>query len=420
MSFRLNLYLLAISLSSIVLPFYPSLAQNYNYSPDFNNNPANSPEPTGYQDPFKANNNDNSSFSGNYSPAGQTVPFTGQYNSPPSASYSQNSSSQAQQPQPKNTPPTAHNRAIDLTNEAYALSKAGNNERAIELLKEAISLNPDSAVAHLDMSVALIALKRYNEALTESEIELRLNPNEEKGYLNYLAAAIGANHMQDALRVGQEYLARFPNGENRTVLSNEMLAVSQEMDRRAKTHGIMPPPGSPDNYLFFVTPYGKRRWQASFMPLKVFIYSGQNCRGFSPSYQSILINSFMTWQNLSQGLMRFVPVSDPLQANIECRWTDSAADLKFRAEAGDTQLFAKNGIIYHARITLLTCRSDAPDKSPSASLMRQVCLHEIGHALGIDGHSDNAQDIMYCATDPNVEHAELTQRDINTLFLIYL
>ena len=391
-----------------------------------------------YQDPFNSactsgqtlNQNPTYIAPGSIQPFSEQ-PYTPAYNTPTPTSPPAPTPNSAYLAPPRkqpfagqNTPvtsvkPALRNQAIDLTNQAYRLSKAGNNEPAIELLKQALAIDPNSSVAHLDMSVALIALKRYDEALTESAIVLRLNPDEEKGYLNYLAAAIGANHMQDALRVGQEYLTRFPNGQNRITLANEMSAVAQEIDRRTKIRGIMSPPGAPENYLFLVTPYGKRRWPPSYMPLKVYIYAGQNSRGFLPEYQRTLIAAFMTWQNASHGWLGFIPVNDPAQANIECRWTDSTTGLKLAAEAGDTQIFANRNNIYHARITLLTCRPDLSTEKLTLTLMRQVCLHEIGHALGLDGHSDNAQDIMFCATDPNVERAEISQRDINTLFLIY-
>ena len=330
------------------------------------------------------------------------------------------------QPLPTQSPasaltPALIHQAADLTNQAYRLTKEGNNEQAIELLNQALAIDPSSSIAHLNMSVALIALKRYDEALKESSIVLQLTPDEEKGYLNYLAAAIGANHMQDALRVGQEYLNRFPNGHNRTTLSNEVVAVAQEIDRRAKARGVLPPPGAPDNYLFLSTPNGRRRWAPYMMPIKVYIYPGQNYKGFLPSYEATLIGSFMAWQNASRGLMRFIPVSDASQSNIECRWTDSLKDVSLAAEAGDAQIIAdrRTNTINHVIITLLTCRPDIPSERLSLNLMQQVCLHEIGHALGLEGHSDSAQDIMYCATDPNVEHVGLSQRDLNTLFLLY-
>ncbi len=421
-------------------PTYSQPFQNSNYQP-----------PTTYSQPFQNPNYSPPIYSqpfqnSNYNPPAYNQPYQNQNpDLPPPASNLPNQNTNYQPPtysqplQNPNYPPPAYNQpyqnpspninnlsaaqvnqAAELTNEAYRLTKSGNSSQAIELLKQALIIDPSSCVAHLDMSVALIALKRYDEALRESSIVLQLNPNEEKGYLNYLAAAIGANHMLDALRVGQEYLARFPKGQNRTTLSNEMVAVSQEMDRRAKTRGLMAPPGAPDNYLFLVTPYGKRRWASTFMPIKVYIYPVRHLKGFLPEYESILISSFMTWQNDTHGALRFIPVNDPTQANIECRWTDSLADLKLAAEAGDTQIFGdRNNNIYHVIITILTCRPDMPGEKLTTNLMHQVCLHEIGHALGIDGHSDNAQDVMYCATDPNVEIVEISQRDLNTLFLIY-
>lgn len=44
-------------------------------------------------------------------------------------------------------------------------------------------------------------------------------------------------------------------------------------------------------------------------------------------------------------------------------------------------------------------------------------IHEIGHALGIMGHSPHNLDIMYATHNPKV--ASLSQRDINTIRLLY-
>jgi predicted Zn-dependent protease len=181
----------------------------------------------------------------------------------------------------------------------------------------------------------------------------------------------------------------------------------------------VPPPGAPDNYLFYVTPKGLCRWTPGTMPLKVYVNSGKNCKGFQPEFQSVLINSFLTWQNATRGMIRFVPVDDFRVANVECKWTDSAANLTLAAEAGDAKIESFRNNIYRATITILTCRPEAPEETLSLALLQQVCLHEIGHALGLNGHSDRAQDIMYCSTNPNVEHPQLTQRDINTLYLLY-
>lgn len=322
-------------------------------------------------------------------------------------------------PSPNNISPAARQQAGDLVNKAYELSNAGNNEQAIGILKQAESMDPTSAPVHLDLSAAYMALKDYDDALHETSILLAMNPNDEKGYINYLAAAIGAGRMQDALRAGQDYLNRFPNGQDRTTLTNEMVAVQHELDRRANARGVMPPPGAPDNYLFYATPSGIRRWPPECMPLRVYINQGVKCKGFEPEFQTVLINSFLTWQNVTHGMMRFLPVDKARDANIECKWTDSADNVTLAAEAGEAKIQISNNGIYHVIITLLTRLPESPTEKLTPALLQQVSLHEIGHALGIEGHSDKAQDVMYCSTNPNVEHPQLTQRDINTLYLIY-
>ncbi|MBZ0185329.1 MAG: matrixin family metalloprotease, partial [Candidatus Obscuribacterales bacterium] len=50
--------------------------------------------------------------------------------------------------------------------------------------------------------------------------------------------------------------------------------------------------------------------------------------------------------------------------------------------------------------------------------MKKVCLHEVGHALGINGHSSDNHDIMFFSESPSVWPA-LTKRDKLTIRLLY-
>lgn len=53
------------------------------------------------------------------------------------------------------------------------------------------------------------------------------------------------------------------------------------------------------------------------------------------------------------------------------------------------------------------------------NLIRTLCLHEIGHAIGLIGHSAKASDVMYCTGQIVDQEKHLSKRDVNTLHALY-
>ncbi|HEX9444969.1 MAG TPA: matrixin family metalloprotease, partial [Candidatus Binatia bacterium] len=109
----------------------------------------------------------------------------------------------------------------------------------------------------------------------------------------------------------------------------------------------------------------------------------------------------------------------PSDAHIDCAWTSDSSRLRNRSEGGETQVYyQEDGSILGAGIVILTV--PVSRLSPvTDNLMRLVALHEVGHALGMLGHSANPADVMFFALPLSDDQRELSARDRKTLVRLY-
>lgn len=148
------------------------------------------------------------------------------------------------------------------------------------------------------------------------------------------------------------------------------------------------------------------RWMKQ--PIKVWVEPSQ--------YDSVARQAFSEWQTKSQGLVQFKYVYQEKQGEIKVYFVDYLGGFdEKKYELGNTQLKYSDKKIYSASVRIL-------QKTQSGHMCSQrqlynVILHEIGHALGMMGHSKNNNDIMYETDFTHDVH--LSQKDINTLRAIY-
>ena len=162
-------------------------------------------------------------------------------------------------------------------------------------------------------------------------------------------------------------------------------------------------------------------WRKQDFPLKVYVRKNIQIPEFYEEYTRIVRESIDQWCLASNGAISYKLVKEPQGANVIWDYTDRRELVASDHEPGlwgvTEQLYrGKDGSQGDGAITVLV------RKGPHApfldrSIVANVCLHEMGHALGMHGHSSNMHDVMFLSA-PTFP-VKLSQRDINTIRKMY-
>ena len=145
------------------------------------------------------------------------------------------------------------------------------------------------------------------------------------------------------------------------------------------------------------------KWLASKLPLKVYIPPdavAMKVKGYQVGDGRLLREAFDIWQKQSAGKVAFVYKSEREQADIVCSWTSEPSDLHLVDAIGVCSQFADSkNYLSRAEIQILTFTEIRPgptvnDNQFRLASLEEVCLHEIGHSVGLN-HSPSDRDLMY-------------------------
>jgi tetratricopeptide (TPR) repeat protein len=183
------------------------------------------------------------------------------------------------------------------------------------------------------------------------------------------------------------------------------------------------PTGSPTapDYLSDLVSF--KRCPQKAMPLKVCVRCNIQIPSFHPIFQAIVRESLDQWCQATDNTISYKFVQNIDSANLILDYTDREELIRSDHELGAmgaTEILESMDTKKSDRATSVILVKESPDASTfkDRNIIKRCCLHELGHALGVNGHSSNRNDIMFCSGSMN-NGAKLTERDKNTMRKIY-
>ncbi len=307
-----------------------------------------------------------------------------------------------------------------LINSSVQLIKANRTADAVAKLRRALKFDPTLAEAHSNLGLALARLGKIDEASEQFQLAIIDNKELTQPRLNLASLYQCSGNLSEAVSTYEEFLKDFPENKEAESVQQRVDLLRKEIDLRLKAShaaGGNVYKVAADYYIDATAGKVPKRWAAARMPLRVCIFAGDAAAGYRSQFGELLKRSFVEWEKQSAGKVKFVFIGKASKADIVCEWTDDPTRMESPAENGEAEVKCLLSGITKARIILLL--NDASAFPLTDNLVRTLCLHEIGHSLGLLGHSARPEDIMFC-TAPLVDREQhLSRRDINTLRRVY-
>lgn len=312
--------------------------------------------------------------------------------------------------------------AVKAYNQGVDAASAGKFEPAIAFYREAIRLEPDFLQAYNNLGNLLERLQRFKEAISVYQYALRQMASRDKSggspqYSENLALMhrnLGilfekTGNIETSLVEYGKYLkmSRSPD-PNIARIYHQYYAQKKEGEKEA-------------DYVRFAreASHGdKLLWDRALNPIPVYIQLDEDQVMFLPVIQQAL----RLWEKATQGRIKFHEVGVPVQALIKLRLQEGPLahpDLqvgfaRYDVSEGDEEQGDSKQL--KVEITVNTGERNIPISLEDRSrVVRRLALHELGHAVGIWGHSPSPGDIMYARPIAN----DLSNRDVRTINRLY-
>mgnify|MGYP002625568613 CR=1 FL=1 len=167
-------------------------------------------------------------------------------------------------------------------------------------------------------------------------------------------------------------------------------------------------------------------WDIQSFPLKIYF---ENLDSVPPYYKENIFKAMDQWKK-STGFIEFILSKDAKNADIYVKFKDIISECAQKEKCSYTIAYtepiidSKNVL---KRFNFVFYKTNPNGENYSSTEIYNTVLHELGHTLGIIGHSDNPNDVMFSNNDRgNDIYSQyrsyshyLSMRDLKTLVLLY-
>lgn len=306
----------------------------------------------------------------------------------------------------------------------------GQAKVAEEAYRAAVKAYPQSLLALSGLASSLLAQNKPYAALSQvNRMLLLANSTASESAVKPSLAAMPllswlvcakvyhrTGHLDKCLDCYDAYLKVAPKSDERE--QYEALAGvirSQVNAAKAKPNQYVVTVGGALDYLKDAVSEGLFRWPIKRFPLRIYIASADSLKSYRPEYEEAVRQSIDDWDKATLGQIGLKIVDSADDADITVNFVDDLHAPALRAEAGKAQLHGNMDGVDNASVQLLTI-SPFPDQLMTKDFMRMIAVHEIGHALGLTGHSPYEEDVMFPALS---NQRGITSRDVATLYKLY-
>lgn len=259
--------------------------------------------------------------------------------------------------------------------------KNGQYAFAKTLFSKAVQVNAKDVNAKYMLAQIFVKEKQYTQAKNLYEEIIKTAPSSN-----------AANLSQEGIKLIDNYLSR-TNNENTNAEVKEVKKL--------------PSPSSEPDYLANAYKNGKLYLRNRGIT-RIYISSADS------AYKDMVYDAFDEWQDALGSALIFKYFGNPDDASIIVSFKPVEEEIS-GDKFGVTSSKFDGTTITESNIVIYTVNKNG--KKLSDKVIYHALLHEIGHAIGILGHSTDPNDIMSTGTTVFLEH--LSSRDKNTAFEMY-